>query len=368
VRRPASTLLLLVVAAPGCELFGLGTIRCDGSDAFCPSGYTCNADGICVGGGWNPLLPPSPPPVQRTCEAERCGIMPDSPTTTCVDDGSHPLAACPDDGAPLFGQDGNYLIDPPGYREEGRSVRDRVTGLFWQLDIASTEHGWDEARAVCDGLADDGRTWRLPAVRELLSLLDYGKRPPESWLERNLLIDTAWTFPTPGIDTFWSLDQTNGLPWYVDLNLGEARIDLAASVSRRGAWCTSGPTLVAAEPSFADGAWNDASTGLHWLPATRDTFTWSAALQHCEAASAQGLDDWRLPSVKELETLWQRGADTGLLPRLRSELLIGSHVYWSSTPQLRGSGFGAWLVAYENYQMASSSQGNQAHVRCVRGP
>lgn len=290
--------------------------------------------------------------------------MPDSPTQTCINTSSA-IVDCPAEGRALHGQDGNYLLDPPACEEQGNSVRDLVTGLYWQRDLDSTERSWNQATATCASLTTDGRDWRLPSVRELVSMLDYGKR---SSRDRDVLIDTARCFPTPSIDTFWSADRSFDLPWYVDLQGGEARVDTSLSGNERGAWCASGPDLDLPRPRYSSGLWTDDQSGLQWQRASSGTMNWELGLQYCEDSSDGGLLDWRLPSIKELETLFQRGEDTGLALDLRPELTLGDHVYWSSTPQLRGYGYGAWFVSYANTQFAASTLGSSLHVRCVRGP
>jgi hypothetical protein len=93
------------------------------------------------------------------------------------------------------GQDAQYAT---GCRSEGRftdnedgTVTDHCTGLMWQKDTAdvngdgqTAEDGtdalpWCDALAYCENLSFAGHDdWRLPNVRELQSIVDYGRLGP----------------------------------------------------------------------------------------------------------------------------------------------------------------------------------------------
>jgi hypothetical protein len=67
-----------------------------------------------------------------------------------------------------------------GYRDLGDgAVLDTATGLAWQLAAPTQTFAWGEALAYCEALATGGHTdWRLPNMRELVSLLDYSRYKP----------------------------------------------------------------------------------------------------------------------------------------------------------------------------------------------
>src|SRR5262245_33765218 len=101
----------------------------------------------------------------------------------------------PCDEAACAGQDGAYAAGCPS---EGRftdngdgTVTDHCTGLMWQKDTAdldgdgqtrddpSDRIDWFGALAYCEGLTFAGYDdWRLPNVRELESIVDYGRDEP----------------------------------------------------------------------------------------------------------------------------------------------------------------------------------------------
>lgn len=67
--------------------------------------------------------------------------------------------------------------------------------------------------------------------------------------------------------------------------------------------------------------------GLEWALATNgDDITWPEAVEYCAALSLDGHDDWRLPTLAELETLHHAEGDEGI----RSPFVIGGCCLWSS--------------------------------------
>ncbi|WP_165778777.1 DUF1566 domain-containing protein [Leptospira perolatii] len=91
-----------------------------------------------------------------------------------------------------------------GYAGAG-TVRDQSTGLVWQkCSMGQTNNSscsgtpgtvlWDAALTYCTGLSLGGRTWRLPNVNELLTIVDYSKYNPAIDTSSTAFINTpAWT-------------------------------------------------------------------------------------------------------------------------------------------------------------------------------
>ena len=60
----------------------------------------------------------------------------------------------------------------------GQAALDHETGLVWELIPSSEEANWYIANERCMTLSIDNRMgWRLPAVEELLSLIDTSQSP-----------------------------------------------------------------------------------------------------------------------------------------------------------------------------------------------
>ena|SRR3989338_8021819 len=122
--------------------------------------------------------------------------------------------------------------------------------------------------------------------------------------------------------------------------------------------------------SFTDngnGTVTDSNTGLMWQKEDDDvTRTWESAITYCEGFSLGSYSDWRLPNIKELESITD---DTKYSPAIDSTYFsnTNSSGYLSSTTYASASSF-AWIVGFDNgfvYYVASKS--SSYYVRCVRG-
>jgi hypothetical protein len=83
----------------------------------------------------------------------------------------------------------------PQYGIEDDVVTDERTRLIWQRVASSAQHTWVEAKAYCEALDVAGGGWRLPALKELLTLVDPRRRDPA--------IDTT-AFPDTPQSVFWT--------------------------------------------------------------------------------------------------------------------------------------------------------------------
>jgi hypothetical protein len=90
---------------------------------------------------------------------------------------------------------GRYCITP-GPTPAETIVRDSATGLTWLQPVAPGVRPWAEAITYCDGLGAAGKSWRLPSVKELLTLGDETGVAPA--------VDPT-AFPDTPMGSFWSI-------------------------------------------------------------------------------------------------------------------------------------------------------------------
>ncbi len=104
--------------------------------------------------------------------------------------------------------------------------------------------------------------------------------------------------------------------------------------------------------NYDNGAWNDTSG--------------ETATNYCKDLELGGYDDWRLPSVQELQSIVK---DDKINPAMDYDIFVNYNtqfVYWSSTTSSSDL-FDAWVVnfMYGNTNIYSKDHVN-AYIRCVR--
>lgn len=129
-----------------------------------------------------------------------------------------------------------------------------------------------------------------------------------------------------------------------------------------------------------NGTVTDFSTSLMWQrcsapAATSDCsasvpspYTWDNALAYCNGLALGGHSDWRLPNVKELQSLLDVNKTTD--PSIDTSYFPDTPAddYWSSTTFVGSTGM-AWYVAFNTGIIMSSGNDKRQglYIRCVRG-
>jgi len=270
------------------------------------------------------------------------------------------------------------------------TVSDTLTGLVWLQDAdAFGEVSWDDAlqnaltlapepgNPTAPALGDGSKAgdWRLPNIRELLSLLDYGQSDP--------IVPLQNPFANVRTAIYWTSTTLLGAPimaWMITLGIGPTVFDIKQGNRSRMWPVRSGPqgSLVAQTgqkvcfdsqnnpiatpkgtgqdgelqsgvPSLPDrfkdnndGTVTDNATGLLWLKNANPfgSVTWQDALNMCNALKSgdAGLTDgsvagqWRLPNIREAESLVDYGQEAPCLPAGHPfAATVRPSSYWTST-------------------------------------
>jgi len=308
----------------------------------------------------------------------------------------------PKPGEPFFGPDAQYQGNEPAYRDNGDgTITDRVTGLTWQEDPGAKKT-WDEAVAGASACRVGGYDdWRLPSIQELYSLILFRGEDvdPQSTDTSNLtpFIDTdyfAFSYGDPAkgeriIDsqmatsTKYVSTTMGGNETMFGVNFADGRIKGYPAGSPRPGRPAKGFYVFYVRGNSAygkndfhdngDGTITDRATGLTWTKldsghlkagGNKDgTMNWGEALRWAEGLQYAGHSDWRLPNVKELQSIvdYTRSPDTtrsaAIDPIFRATPIrdaqgnVDYAFYWSSTTHKRmGGGETAAYVAFGRSQ------------------
>lgn len=269
-----------------------------------------------------------------------------------------------------FGEDSDYQINPPVFRANGDgTVIDMVTGLAWQQSDGG-EMTWENASTYCRALSLGGfRDWRLPFAHESFSILNHNSLNPA--------LDSKY-FTKTAAEYWWTSDQRADDAtriWVTNAGGGIGPHPKSETVSAGGskrihARCVrSAVTVTSLRASLTDngdGTIMDNHTGLMWQKADAGSaLNWDDALKYAEALTLAGYSDWRLPNIKELQSINDESLTSPSLDRtVFGGALPGE--YWSSTTQVNNAA-SVWTVDF-TYGIASYRGKTEAvRVRAVRG-
>lgn len=269
----------------------------------------------------------------------------DTMQDTCFDVAGAAMA-CPEEDAPLFGQDAQHPRLSASYTDaEDGSVLDNITGLLWQKTPQTERMQYADALAYCTALDLAGRDdWRVPSIKELYSLADFRGEllKPEEGSPTPYLDTTVFDFEYPDrgmifAGQYWSSTLYVKGPVMNGRNQGAFGFNFAdghiksygtgldfytgAPATSSGlangpddgkapgnyVRCVSGEQQVYGVNAFldnADGTVTDTATGRMWQQADDgQRREWAEALAYCEALDLAGHQDWYLPNSKELQSI-----------------------------------------------------------------
>ncbi|MDE4907703.1 DUF1566 domain-containing protein [Methanogenium marinum] len=300
---------------------------------------------------------------------------------------------CPAEGEAFYGEDAQFSGNQPAYTisDDGLTVYDEVTGLTWQKTPDTNRDGEilpDDKLTFSEAQERPGTLnaekyggysdWRLPTIKEQYSLIMFsGTDPSEGVLASDLtpFIDTDYFSFAYGdtdageriIDSQYASDT---LYVYEDsllfgVNFADGRIKGYGFSMPGGREKTFFVTCVRGNQDYGindfsdngDGTVTDSATDLMWSQSDSGTgVNWEEALAWVQAKNAEnylGYSDWRLPNVKELQSIvdYTRSPDTSdsaaidpvfECTGITNEAGESDYPYfWSSTTHASSNGIGS---------------------------
>jgi len=247
----------------------------------------------------------------------------------------------PGEGDAYFGQDAQYAANEMRFEDNGDgTVTDLNTGLVWQQSVGE-KMTWDDAMAGAADLSLGGHTdWRLPTVKELYSLVDFGGEDPTGFLGADVsqmkpFIDTEYfdfRYGNPEIgeditgaqfatSTLYTGAQEGAQAAAFSVNFADGRVKGTGLVSLSGEARRFFVRYVRGNERYGqndfmdngDGTVTDKATGLMWMKqdsghlGAEDNadglLNWPQALAWAESLEYAGYDDWTLPDAKQMQSI-----------------------------------------------------------------
>lgn len=244
---------------------------------------------------------------------------------------------------------------------------DPHTGLTWQRND-DVQRNWADADSYCGALdLDDHTDWRLPSAKELETIVLFActNHPVHHYC-----VSTS-AFPNTKRDgSYWTatdFHKDNANAWAISFNSGTGTgwMNKNSSGYTR---CVRGDPLPQG-PFVSDATTvGDQATGLMWEKSvSASAMTWASALSYCAAQTTGGYTDWRLPDVRELESLIDFSRDTPVLDPVFTVNAPGAYL-WSGSPY----GIDGYTDAYAfgidlEYGTTNWLSGGNIYALCVRG-
>jgi hypothetical protein len=255
----------------------------------------------------------------------------------------------PAEGESFYAQDAQYTGNVPNYTDNGNgTVIDNVTDLMWAQDVSEASMTWEEAVEYCENLELGGYDdWRLPTVKELWSLRNFSQGWP--WIDTDFFYlvgdgtdarqQHSWSSNAYLVEDEYQNEQVIGSPSFI---VNDWTGHIKAMSGNRFVRAVRGNTSYGINDFVDnnDGTITDNATGLMWSKDdSGEGMDWEAALAYAEGSEYAGYDDWRLPNIKELQSIADySGAfpamDTSVFNLTELTNIMGQTdypFYWSST-------------------------------------
>lgn len=346
-------------------------------------------------------------------------VVTDSSQTKFYDNEGNIIEA-PKPGELYYGQDAHYQGIEPSFTDNGDgTITDNNTGFMWQKTPPSDKMTYDQAMEYIENLNLGGYTdWRLPTIKESFSIANLdGKLNPDDIDLAVPYIDTEYFDFTydqakPYTGSYWTssvvkmpanndyelMGKNYGFNW-ADGHLKSYGDGYNVDGTVNGFSIPAGVRAVRGEENVygvndfvdnQDGTITDSATGFMWSKQdsgavnddgtirleSDDNYgngrTWTDTLKWVESmneANYLGYSDWRLPDIKELQSIVDYGKTE--IPAVNPEyfkLSSPDSYVWSSTtagdfPEMAdyiafGRAYGIDLMSEEEQHMGPPPEGD----------
>lgn len=222
-----------------------------------------------------------------------------------------------------LGVGGIELLNTSKWADGLRMIYDKNTGLYWEvkspdpqeINFCEDMYTWEDAQKIYVKKLNEKRyggfdDWRIPNKDELRSIINYSLVNPavDTTFFENCKTDDYWTSVTYEMQPYFG--------WVLFFGLGSG-IAKSKNIRRYVMAVRGGYEKLFGVPDKSrfhdnsDGTVTDNVTGLMWQKCENPRMNWYDAIDFCEKMKLAGYDDWRLPNIKELNTILNLNYDKG---------------------------------------------------------
>ncbi len=239
-------------------------------------------------------------------------LIVDTGQASCYDEDGEQIT-CPVMGEDFYGQDAQFDTTLASYTNNGDgTITDKNTGLVWQKSPANSGLNYTEAEIYCASLVlGEYGDWRIPATKELFSISDFSQGWP--YLNTNYF-DLAIDREVSKDEQYWTelyvgttVEGRDEAAFGVNHATGHIKAYAATVSGQFGNYvrCVRGDSYGKNDyVDNGDKTITDKATGLMWSQAdSGEGMEWEEALAYAESSTLAGHNDWRLPNIKELQSI-----------------------------------------------------------------
>lgn len=263
----------------------------------------------------------------------------------CYSEEGEPIS-CRDSGQDAAYAKRFFMPAPGRFQVSGQVVKDKLARVSWTRNAnpAVFPLSWQEALQYVMQMraqrAHGCSHWQLPSRNLLFSLISHQQKNPA--LPADAPFEDIFT------GYYWTSEGCSRLTdqaWYI--HMGGGRVQRGMKHGSYMVWPvspdatgSSGPDLPGSDRFVAHGdCVHDTTTGLTWrrdADPARKKLTWAAALAFIRELNGNTAVDescWRLPNVRELESLIDLSSHSPALTPGHSFINVRD-AYWSSTTSI----------------------------------
>jgi len=268
------------------------------------------------------------------------------------------------------GEDADFVFNPISFTDNGDgTITDNNTGLMWQKTDGG-EMSFEAAPTYCKNLNLGGFTdWRLPTAQELFSINYFDQINPalNTVYFPKTLAEYWWTSETRADDATkaWVVNAGGGVgahPKSESKSAGGTKLIHVRAVRN----ALTANFSVSHFTDNGNGTIADNFTGLTWQKIQPTAvMSWEEALAYAKTVSLAGKTDWRLPNIKELQSLNDVSAVKPSFNKTYFPNVVSGN-YWSSTTLYQTTGK-AWDLNVDYGIVSQNDKTLKENVILVRG-